>query len=72
MFSWLREYLLSIITVLLDAPSDLHFLRLIQAGVVLKFKGILCCFFEEDEVVSGKCFDHLLAQRVSVVVYFLG
>ena len=57
--------------VILDAPGDLHFMRLIQAGVVTKFEGI-SCFVEEDEVVSGKCLDYLFARRLSVVVYFLG
>ena len=46
-------------------------MRLIQAGVINKFEGIFR-LVEEDEVVSGECFDYLVARRVSVVVYFLG
>ena len=70
-FLRLDGYFMYIMTVLLDAPGDLHFMRLAQAGVVAKFEGI-SCFVKEYEVVSGKCLDHLLARGVSVVVYFLG
>ena len=44
---------------------------LIYAGVVNKFEGI-SCLVKEDKVVCGECFDYLVAQRVLVVVYFLG
>ena len=46
-------------------------MRLIQAGVVNKFEGI-SRLVKDVEVVSGECFDYLVAQKVSVVVYFLG
>ena len=57
--------------VLLDAPDDSDFVRLIQAGVITKFKGI-SCFVEKNEVVSGKLLDDLIAQWVSVVVNLVG
>jgi hypothetical protein len=45
------------LTVLLDAPADLHFVQLIQAGVIQKLKGV-AHFVKEGKVVGCEFLDN--------------